>query len=410
MSKSPTKISPDLTIPGFTVKVEDSHSCQVKSKDGRYEFSAQFGAKLIKIYGPIFPTPLQDAGVRSWSDNTFDYSTDADDVITHVANSLRLMDKLSSEGVSAKIDGYWLVLSHPSKPDYSLRMHLTDARKFAFCADPSVYTVVEYCGPAYDEKINAKWQADINNHRLIVTNKGLDELAQEIKARVLSLGEKKDPRIAHWVKEEIESALAPQGFTFIPKPEKGIVEFSHPTGVSGSLLFALFTKGIEWDIRPKYPDLHFPTDIEREKVVLFTLDRPNYREPYTKGFLAEEPEEVIHEFRRLLALRLVYQEVSHAWKSDLLVPKLRESRMLLVNTELDGKEAIVLELTREKDKLVLSGMGEKLSYPILDTPTVVDTEAITRAIVERAEKYVQEFSQKTGYIFSQVVEIPELDF
>jgi hypothetical protein len=289
-------------------------------------------------------------------------------------------------------------------------MHLTDARKFAFCADPSIYTVVEYCGPAYDEKINAKWQADINNHRLIVTNKGLDELAQEIKARVLSLGEKKDPRIAHWVKEEIESALAPQGFTFIPKPEKGIVEFSHPAGVSGYLLFALFTKGIEWDIRPKYPDLHFPTDIEREKVVLFTLDRPNYREPYTKAFLAKDPQEVIHEFRGFLGLPLVHQEVCNAWKSDLLVPKLRHSKILLVNTELDGKEAIVLELTREKDKLVLRGMGEKLSYPILDTPTVVDTEAITRAIVERAEKYVQEFSQKTGYIFSQVVEVPELDF
>jgi hypothetical protein len=64
----------------------------------------------------------------------------------------------------------------------------------------------------------------------------------------------------------------------------------------------------------------------------------------------------------------------------------------------------------EKDKLVLRGMGAELFYPILDTTTVVDTEAITRTIVERAEKHVQEFSQKTGYIHSKVVEAPELDF
>jgi hypothetical protein len=145
--------------------------------------------------------------------------------------------------------------------------------------------------------------------------------------------------------------------------------------------------------------------------VLFTLDRRNYREPYTKGFLAKEPQKVIDEIRGFLALPLVYQEVCHAWKSDILVPKLRHSKMLLVNTELDDKH-IILELNQENSKLVLKGMGEELSYPILDTPTGVDTKAIAKDIVVLAEKHVKEFIQETGYIQPTTIvqEVPELDF
>jgi hypothetical protein len=409
MSKELTEISPDLTIPGFDVTVHSPHSCQVKSQDGRYEFSVEIDKS--RIY------PLRISASKSWSFCLgawewcgIEFTTDADDVITQVATLLKLKDKLSSEGFSAKIDKSHLVLSHLSKPGYQLRMGLGSARKIVPLKNTSVYTWVEYCDPAYDKDSNAKWQLDgIDSGRLIVTNKGLEELAQELKARVLSLGEEKDPRITQWVSEEIEKELRTQGFTFASKPEKGIVEFSHPTGLFGALSFAPFADG-NFVLNPKYPNLQFPTDIEREKVVLFTLDRPNYREPYTKAFLAKNPQKVIDEIRGFLALPLVHREVCNAWKSNLLVPKLRYSKMLLVNTELDGNESIILELAREKDKLVLKGIEEERSYPILDTPTVVDTEAITRAIVERAEKHVQEFSQKTGYIFSQVVEVPELDF
>jgi hypothetical protein len=348
--------------------------------------------------------------VGAWGWRGIEFTTDADDGITQVANSLKLMDQLSSEGFSAKIDDGELVLSHPSKPDYELSMVLGDARRIVPLKNTSLYTYVEYRGPAYDTKSNTKWQLDgIDNGRLIVTNKGLEELAQELKARVLSLGEEKDLRIDQWVSEGIEKELCSQGFTFTPKPGKGIVEFSHPAGLSGSLSFAPFTVG-DLDFSPKFPNLQFPTDIETEKVVLFTLDRRKYREPYTLGFLAKNPQEVIRKFRRFLALPLVHREVCNAWKSDLLVPKLRYSKILLVNPELDGNESIILELAREKDKLVLRGMGEELSYPILDNTTVVDTEAITRTIVERAEKYVHEFIQDTGYIHSELVEVPGLDF
>jgi hypothetical protein len=427
MSKKLTEISPDLTIPGFDVKVHSPHSCQVKSQDGRYEFSVEINESNqdLILSGNMLRESYK-VWVGDWGWMNAEYTTDADDAITQFAKSLKLMDKLSSEGFSAKIDGSDLVLSHPSKPDYKLRMDLADARKVFDLGNTSprnglcswgsannkygLYTRVTYCGPAYDEEANQKWKLgrSFYSDRLIVTNQDFEELAQEIKTRILSMGEN-GPGIAQWISEEIEKELLPQGVTFAPKPEKGIVEFSHPTGLSGTLSFAPFTVGDNYDINPKFPNLQFPTDIEREKVVLFTLDRRNYREPYTKGFLAKEPQEVIDEFRQFLAISLVYQEVCKAWKSDLLVPKLRQTKMLLVNTELDDKH-IILNLTRENDRLVLRGMGEEFSYPILDNATVVDTKAITRAIVERAEKHVQEFSQKTGYIHSKVVEVPELDF
>jgi hypothetical protein len=323
------------------------------------------------------------------------------------------MDKLSSEGFSAKIDNEWLVLSHSSKPGYSLQIWLADARKIAATNNSPIYTTVRYYGPAaYYYVSDRKWEAGLNNERLIVTNKGLEELAQELKARILSMEEEKDPRITQWVSEEIEKELVSQGFTFTFKPEKSIVEFSHPTGLSGTLSFAPFTLGA-LDFSPKFPNLQFPTDIEGGKVVSFTCDRPNYREPYTKAFLAKEPQLVIDEIRGFLALPLVYQEVCNAWKSDLLVPKLRHSKMLLVNTELDDKN-IILELTLENSMLVLKAMMGELGMKAqrFYIPTVVDTKAIAKDIVVLAENHVQEFIQKTGYIkHTRIVqEIPELDF
>jgi hypothetical protein len=325
-----------------------------------------------------------------------------DDVITEVATLLKLMDKLSSEGFSAKIDGRCIVLSHPSKPDYELRMSLADARKISSFTNSLLYTRVEYRGPAYDAEANTKWRlSSIDSSRLIVTNKGLEELAQEIKTRILSMGEEKDPRITQWVSEEIEKELRSQGFTFTPKPEEGIVKFSHPAGVSGSLSFAPFTfsEGYGFDENPKYPNPQFPTDIEREKVVLFTLDRPNSREPYTKGFLAKNPQEVIHEFRRFLALPLVYQEVCKAWKSDILVPKLNGDSLQLVNTKIEGNGSIILELTVKKDKLRLKSSGK--TYKISDDPG-----KIAQTIVGLAEKHVQEFIQANGL----TTKITEIDF
>jgi hypothetical protein len=383
MSKKLNEFSSKLSIPGFDVKVKNKHSCIVKSKDGRHKFSAKIEDNSIKIVGTMFDDPLGDV-VGPFGR----FTQDADDVITCLANSVKLLGGFSSNGFSAKIVGKELVLSHSSKPDYSLRMYLTDARKLTSSPYNSVYTLVRYCGPAYDEEANKKWMFDlgINSHRLVATDKDFDELTRELKDRVLSLGEP-DPIIAQWVTQEIENALAPQGFTFTPNPKKDIVEFAHPTGVFGSLSFAPFTADLDYDIPPKYPHPHFPTDIEKPKVVLLTLDRPNYRKPYTTAFLAKESQEVIHAIQGFLAIALVHKE-SHAWRSDLLVPKLRYSKLLLVNTERPGNEAI-LEIKREKDKLVLKSAGEVLSYPLSNTPTVVDTKEITQAIVERAERHIQ---------------------
>jgi hypothetical protein len=339
------------------------------------------------------------------------FTRDADDAITQGATLLKLKDQLSSEGFSAKISGEWLVLSHPSKPDYALLMSMFDNRKILPLKSTSLYTQVKYFGPAYDYASNTKWQLNrwsIDSNRLIVTNKGLEELTQEIKARILSMGEEKDPRITQWVSEEIEKELRSQGFTFTPKPEKGIVDFFHPVGLSGSLSFAPFTFS-EWDrfdLNPKYPNLQFPTDIGKEKVVLFTLDRPNSRKPYTKGFLAKNPQEVIHEFRRFLALPLVYQKVCKAWKSDILVPKLNGDSLQLVNTKIEGNGSIILELTVEKDKLSLKGSGK--TYKISDDPGEIARTPgkIARTIAGLAEKHVQEFIRANGL----TTKITEIDF
>jgi hypothetical protein len=407
MSKKLTEISPDLTLPGFDVTVESKHSCKVKSQDGRYEFSVEIDKSRMYplwISGNIVSKPrkLLVGALDYWG---MEYTIDADDVITQVATLLKLKDKLSSEGVSAKIKGHWLALSHPSKPDYELLMALGDVRRIVPLKNTSLYTWVEYCGPAYDRDSNAKWQDwYIDNSKLIVTNKSLEELAEDLKARVLSMGEGKDPRITQWVSEEIEKKLRTQGFTFTPKPEKSIVEFSHPTGLFGALSFAPFADG-NFVLNPKYPNLQFPTDIEREKVVLFTLDHPNYEELYTKGFSAKEPQEVIDEFRRFLALSLVHREVGDAWRSDILVPKLNRNKLQLVNTKLKGDDSIILELTPEKDKLILKDKkNKKNSYEISDDPG-----EIAQTIADLAEKHVQEFIQENGIKLTNT-RVVEIDF
>jgi hypothetical protein len=401
MSKKLTEISPDLTIPGFDVTVHNPHSCQVKSQDGRYEFSVEIDESRefpLTISGNIVSEPWSFR-LGAWK-ASMNYTTDADDAITQVATLLKLMDKLSSEGFSAKMKYSSLFLSHPSKPNYQLRMVLADSRKIVDLKNKSLYTWVQYYGSAYDAKANTKWRLGIDSSRLIVTNQGLEELAQELKARVLSLGEKA-PGIAQWVSEEIEKELNSQGFTFAPKSGKGIVKFSHPSGLSGSLAFAPFTVG-EFDINPKYPNPQFPTDIEREKAVLFTLDRRKYRKPYTKGFSAKEPQKVIDEFRQFLALPLVYQEVCKAWKSDILVPKLNGDSLQLVNTKIEGDDSTILELTVEEDKLSLKGSGK--TYKISDDPG-----EIAQAIADLAEKHVQEFIQENGIKLTNT-RVVEIDF
>jgi hypothetical protein len=407
MRKKLTEISPSLTIPGFHVKVENPHSCKVQAKDGQHKFSADIIDRAMIISGPTFPTPL---GLRIglWKAVGCQFATDADNSITHVANSLKLMDKLSNDGFLTKIDKNWLVLSHPSKPDYSLCMSLTGVRKVVPLKNTSLYTGVTYCGPAYDEEPNKKWKQDwwvINNFKLIVIDKDLEKFSQNLKTRVLNLGEP-DHRIYPWVNQNLEHKLLPQGVIFTPIPEKGVVEFSHPVGLSGSLSFAPFTAGLALDLKPKFPNPHFPTDLEPKKVVLFTCNRPKCREPYAKALLADEPQDAISHIQKVLALRLVYQEVCNAWKSSLLVPKLQPSKLLLVNPKLDGDKSIILALTPEKDKLLLKGMGEQLSYPTSNTPIVIDTKKITQVIVNLAEKHVQEFIQANGL----TTKITEIDF
>jgi hypothetical protein len=398
MKKSPKKISLDLTIPEFDVKVKNNRFCQVISKDGRYEFEAKIKKGVIKISGPMFSKPLKgDVGPWAWGGNSYEFTTDADDVITHVANLLRLMDVFSRDGFSAKINQNMLVLSHSSRPDYSLCMWLTDARKFVFSPYTAVYTPIKYCGPAYDEAWNPKWHhegAYFSNIRLAVANKKFEELSKELKTRILTLGEP-DPRIAQWVTQEVETALLPQGFTFTPRPEKASVEISHPSGLSGSLSFAHFTAGAH-TINTKFPNPHFPTDLEGQKVVLFACALPNNQEPYTRAWSANEPDKAINDIHGLLALVLLHEEICKEWKSDILIPKWENNSLHLVNTKLNEGGASIFTLTSAKEKLILTGGGEERSYPFSDILNKGNTKKITREIVVLAEKHVQEFLQKTG--------------
>jgi hypothetical protein len=379
--EKPNEISPHLTIPGFRVKVANTNSCQVTSKDGRYKVTAKIAGHYIKISGNMFPKPLIQYLALS------PFTTIADDVITHVANSLRVMDEFTKEGFSAKIVEEKLVLSHPSKPNYSLRMHLTDARRLAF----STYTEIEYCGPAYAP---VGWWA-IDNRRFVKIEKDFEELSRQLKARILNLGEP-DPRIAQWVSEEIEKELLPLGFTITSAPKETTVELSHPVGLSGSFSWAIFTVGYKDYPNPKYPNPYFPDDIERKNLVLFNFYLPTIQKPYTKSWLVNEPHEVINDMRRLLALVVIHQEVCNAWKSDILIPKLNGNRLQLVNTRLKESESTILEITPIYDKLLLKTRGEQHTYPIPDTPNAANTKEITQDIVDRADRHVQEFLQKKG--------------
>jgi hypothetical protein len=403
MSKTLPGFSLDLTIPGFDVRVANARVCHAKSKDGSHEFSAEIEGPFMRIYGSTLPKPLS-AWIAEWKRSGHTFTSNVNDLITHVANSLRLADELAKDGFPAKINENTLVVSHPSKPSYSLRMYLTDARKFAASPPTSVYTAIEYCGPAYDEKSNTKWKGNqVNNHRLVPIDKDFDEFCQELKTRVLSLGEP-DPRIEQWVSQELEAHLLPQGFIFTPKPEKGIVELSHPAGLSGDLSFAPFTAGVDYHINPKYPNPHFPNDIEKLKVVLFTCKHPNIQDPYTQAWLETKPHEAIHTIQGLLALALVYQEICKDWKSDILVPKLSFDRLQLVNTKLKGQNSIALTLTPKNTKLLLKVRRKKYSYPVSSYPPIVETNKITQEIISRAEQHVQEFIRANG-LTTKIIEI-----
>jgi hypothetical protein len=389
--KDPTKISPGLTIPEFDVKVVNEHYCHVTSKDGRYKFSAKIVGKSIQIYGPTFPKLLQNY-VGSGGFTEFEFTTPADDVITHVTTSLRLMDKLSSDGFSTKIDRDELVISHSSKPDYELRMSITDIRHSA----SSTYGAIKYCGPGYDDE-NSKLKCKyINNYRMFKIDKDLEELSQELKARLLKLGEP-DPRITQWVTEEIEKELTPHGIVFTPRLGKGIVELSHPSGLSGSFLWELFTIGNYFTNKQKCPNQHFPTDIEQCNSVLFTCDFPDMQERYTKNWLVSANEkEAVNTIRGILACGLVYQEVCKKWKSELVIPKLRVDGLHLVNTKMEGNN-IILKLTQKWDQLILTSIGERFSYYLPDALSDDEPEKIARLIVEKIDKHVKKFIQKSGY-------------
>jgi hypothetical protein len=317
------------------------------------------------------------------------------------------MDKLSSEGFSAEMEENWLVLSHPSKPNYELRMSLANVQRIVGLKNNSLYTRVEYRGPAYNDRdAYRKWQLNsIDNSRLIVINKDFEELAQELKTRFLKLGEP-DSRITKWVDQEIEKELLPQGFTFTPKPEEGIVEFSHPVGLSGTLSWGLFSGNFE-DLDSKYPNPHFPTDIENERFVLFTCNLPNTQYPYTNGWKANSADSAISDFRGILAIVLVYQEVCNAWKSDILEPRIENNSLQLVNTRLPKEKAIAFELAVRYNKLRLwdHTRQEYRDYKFSNAPTVVNTKEITQAILAEADQHVQEFIRAQG----PNTAVPEVD-
>jgi hypothetical protein len=422
MSKYLTEISSELTIPGFDVKVKTERACQVKSKDGRHKFSAKISHGIIKISGPMFPKPLiEEIGPWEWNNNAYEYATGADDVITQVAKALQWLDVFSKDGFSAKIAENTLILSHSSKPDYSLRIWITDVRKWIGVKNTPVYTLVEYCGPAYDRASNTKWGREayeINCYKLVAIDKEFKDLTQELKTRVLNLGEEKDPRIVQWVANEIEKDLQPLGFAFTAQPENALVEFSHPAGLSGSFAFAPFNAGYDFRINQKFPDPHFPADLTAEKVVLFTCKLLNSPATYTKSWLVNRPKDAINNIRGVLALTLVYQEVCKEWKSDILIPKLNGNNLQLVNTKSDYNSTI-FELTPDRDTLLLISMDtevleedeepEQLSYPFSNIPTVVDTKEITKVIVDRADKHVQDFIKRKGIKLTHTAPI-EIDF
>jgi hypothetical protein len=390
-------ISKNLSIPGFDVRVGNNGlSCQVKSQDGRYTFSAKINEdSFIHIRGDVYGVvKVNNRRTASFKDK-IKYIQYADDLITQAANALKLVDKLSSDGFSAKINRSELVLSHSSKQGYSLVLDIEEVRRIDSPLYPSLYAEVKYLGPAYEDK-GEKWKYrgySLDTSRLVAIDQDLDKFAEGLKARVLSLGDEKH-LIPQWG-QEMQAELQLQGFTSTIDPKEGIVKFSHPGGLSGSL--ALTPHAYWYDFSQKYRDSDFPNDIIEEKeVLLLTYSFSNDREPKVIKY-DNNPHEIARAIAELAEkyvqarrpLRLVYEEISKSWNSDTLVPKLRNFKLLLVNPRLIGNESIILELTREEDKLVLRGMGEERSYPMANTTTEVDVKAITQDIVALAEKYVQ---------------------
>jgi hypothetical protein len=427
------EISPDLTIPGFDVKVGKSRStCRVKSKDGRHQFLARVNLVesernsyyALRIQGPMFPKPLTTelyhCGLDLYDGGAQEVAQCADDVITNVANSLRLMDVFSSDGFSAdgfsaRIDGEKMVLSHSSKPDYSLEMSIAKAIRLNGLSR-SPYAVVYYSGPEYNpctpKIICGEY---ITNLRYVPIPKNVEKFADELKARVLKLGEP-DTRIFQWVGNEIGEALLSYGFTITPRPEKNVVEISHPVGISGSYSISPYTVGEDFDFKLQCPNPHFPADIETSNVVFFTYSLPDTQTqepPVTSEYQITWGSEAIEEIQTILALSLVYQEFRNTFKSNILTPRLKNKGEILqlVNTELEGDESVILTLACEycykKDKyhLVLNGMEKKLTFPFTDTPTVVDTKKVTQDMVELAEEYVRKFRQEKISLLTRVEEI-----
>jgi hypothetical protein len=210
----------------------------------------------------------------------------------------------------------------------------------------------------------------------------------------------------------MQAELQLQGFTSTLDPKEGLVKFSHPGGLKGSL--ALEPDFLWYDFSQKYPDSDFPNDILIEKeVLLLTYNFSNDREPKVIEYnnnphkiaraIAKLAEKYVHVNR---TLPLVYREVCHAWKSDILVPKLNGDSLQLVNMKIEGDDSIVLELTveEEKDKLALKNKDKKDYYEISDDPG-----EIAQTIVDLAEKHVQEFIQANGIKLTNT-RVVEIDF
>jgi hypothetical protein len=319
--------------------------------------------------------------------------TEAKSLATHVEKAFKLMEEFSRDGFSAKMQGKWLVLTHSSKPDYSLRLQLTSDKKAG-----SEMARIECCGPAYqaDKDLHRDWERngwEVCGTKFIWAAKRFELLVSDLKTRVLSLGEP-DSQILEWFPKRLEKQLLPLGFTFFPNPKKGSIEFSHPSGLLGSISFGLFS------ISRHYP----PPGL---KAVLFTFNHPDYQKPYLRSWLHDnKPEKTVTDIQQIVALTLVHQEVSKKWKSDILIPKLNGDSLQLVNTQMKGEKSIILELTPNNDKLLLKGRdGYENNFSIVTHPNAVAAKEIARTMIGLADQHVQQFIRENGHYLTTVQEI-----
>jgi hypothetical protein len=359
MKKDLKKFNPSLTIPGFDIKLENEHSCKLTSRDGRNEVAATIDEsnRKIIISGPMFPKPLEEE---------ISYLRCPDDVITNVAKALTLVTALpASEGFSARIDGNELVFSQVAKPGYSLRMTLPQGKLI-------------FCGQAYENEVNAGWNT--GGAKFFHLSQDLEKLIPELKAYILNLGEPVagPNEIANWATQKLEKLL-PQGFTFTPRPEAASVEFSHPVGLSGAFSFSIFPN--------------------KQKMILFSCNHPNYQKPYRKEWLENEANDIIYAMRGALALALVHQGVGKEWKSTILKPELSFTSLQVVNTKLTGWQANVLQFCVERERMCMTGNDDHEPkwryYPISDIPTVINVKKPIRLILERAERINNTFVKET---------------